>query len=158
MQCLTINGDAVGVPLKLCLDDLRGFHADDQIPDTTAWDAKRPGRGVLLSALLEAAEVQSSAEYLTLHASRDDFHASVPLANVRERACLIYEFNEAPLPVERGGPFRFLVRDYAACKTDEIDDCANVKFVDRIEISAKRGKDNRPRDEAEHAKLHEKPL
>ena len=38
--------------------------------------------------------------------------------------------------------------------TDEIDECANVKFVDRIELTILRGHDNRPTDEAEHQDLH----
>ena len=53
-------------------------------------------------------------------------------------------------------PFRFLIPDFAACKTHEIDECANVKFVNRIELTRERGHDNRPHDEAEHAALHEK--
>lgn len=154
MNTLAIDGDAIETPLLLGIDDLRGFDSANQIPDTTAWDAKRPGRGVLLSALLQTAKVLPAARYLTLHASQDDFHACVPLEPLRDRACLIYELDGVPLAKERGGPFRFLVRDYAACKTDEIDDCANVKFVDHIEISVNRGQDNRPRDAAEHAKLH----
>jgi hypothetical protein len=31
---------------------------------------------------------------------------------------------------------------------------ANVKFVDRIELTADKGFDNRPHDGAEHAALH----
>ena len=37
---------------------------------------------------------------------------------------------------------------------DDIDECANVKFLDHIELTAERGFDNRPEDEEEHARLH----
>ena len=51
-------------------------------------------------------------------------------------------------------PIRFLIRDPAACRTDELDDCANVKFVDRIELTTSKGHDTRPENEAEHERLH----
>ena len=65
--------------------------------------------------------------------------------------------NHAPsLPSGAGGPFRFLIPDFAACRTADVDECANVKFVDRIELSQQRGHDNRPADESQHAALHER--
>ena len=39
-------------------------------------------------------------------------------------------------------------------KTDEIDECLNVKYVERIELTAGPGRDTRPTDEEEHAELH----
>ncbi len=89
-----------------------------------------------------------------MHASNDDFHASIPLDSVRERAILIYRVNGQPLPQSAGGPLRFYIPDFAACRTAEVDECANVKFVDRIELSFERGQDNRPQDEQSHAKIH----
>src|SRR5271157_714452 len=41
-----------------------------------------------------------------------------------------------------------------ACPTDELDDCANVKYLSHIELSVRRGRDTRPQNEEEHAKLH----
>src|SRR5262249_14986547 len=96
------------------------------------------------------------SKYLTLHSSSDDFHASIPLEAVRGRAILIYRLEGQPLPASAGGPIRFFIPDFAACHTSEIDECANVKFVDHIELSATRGHDNRPHDAQEHAKLHER--
>ena len=61
-----------------------------------------------------------------------------------------------PLDDKAGGPFRFYIPNHKACHTDEIDECANVKFVDRLEFTAEKGFDNRPHDEAEHADLHAK--
>ena len=39
---------------------------------------------------------------------------------------------------------------------DEIDECANVKYLDHIELTAGKGHDNRPHDEQQHAALHAK--
>jgi hypothetical protein len=105
---------------------------------------------------LALVEVKPTAKYLTLHAAADDFHASVPLEAVRERGILIYEIDGRELPVSAGGPVRFYIPDYAACRSAEVDECANVKFVDRLELSAQMGRDNRPHDEKEHEALHQK--
>ena len=66
----------------------------------------------------------------------------------------LYRLNDAPLPREQGGPVRFLIRDPAQCHTSELDDCANVKYLDRIELSVRKGRDTRPADEAAHRLLH----
>ena len=152
---LRVDGE-VDRPLELQSSDLAAIDPAFQIPDVSQLDPKRRGRAVRLSGLLQLAGAKPAAQYLTLHASRDDFHASIPLAAVRERAILIYELDGQPLGESAGGPVRLLIPDYAACKTAEVDECANVKFVDRIELTAERGYDNRPQDESEHAKLHGK--
>src|SRR5439155_7348 len=115
---------------------------------------KRQGDGVALEAILEHARPLPEANYLTLHADRDDFHVSIPLAAVRGEAIVVYKLGENRLAPEQGGPIRFLIRDPAACHTDELDDCANVKFLSRIELSVRRGRDTRPGDDAAHAALH----
>jgi hypothetical protein len=109
---------------------------------------------VTLEALLRLVGVKPSARYLGLHASKDNFHASIPLAPIRDRALLIYSLHGQPLSDKQGGPFRFYIRDYAACHTHEIDECANVKFVDHMELTTEVGFDNRPHDGAEHDALH----
>ena len=114
------------------------------------------GDAIKLSGLLQRVGAKTEAQWLTLHASRDDFHASIPLDQVLERALLIYRLHGEPLPVTSGGPCRFFIPNYLACHSAEIDECANVKFVDHIELSAQRGRDNRPHDDAAHAALHAK--
>jgi len=109
-----------------------------------------------LAGLLDRVRPKSSVRYLTLHASADDFHASIPLESVRDRALVIYGLDGQPLPLAAGGPVRFYIPDFAACHTSEIDECANVKFVDRIEFSSRRGHDTRPHDEQQHAALHQR--
>lgn len=150
---LRIDG-AVDRPLNLTYDDLVAIPAADQVPDVSRFHPKRQGDGVTLESLLARAAPKNSATYLTLHATVDDFHASIPLAEVRGEGVVVYRLAGEPLPVKNGGPIRFLIRNPAACHTDELDDCANVKFVDRIELTAGKGHDNRPHDDVEHEKLH----
>jgi DMSO/TMAO reductase YedYZ molybdopterin-dependent catalytic subunit len=78
------------------------------------------------------------------------------LAPVLDRAFLIYRLNGQPLSEKNGGPFRFYIPDFAACHTHEIDECANVKFVDHIELTQAMGHDNRPHDGQEHEELHQR--
>jgi DMSO/TMAO reductase YedYZ molybdopterin-dependent catalytic subunit len=150
---LTIDGE-VEMPRQLSFEDLQQIELRYQIRDVGRLDSKRKGAAVTLEGVLALAGVKPAAKYLTLHASADDFHASVPLEAVRERGMLIYQLDGRPLPLSAGGPVRFYVRDFAACHSAEVDECANVKFVDRLELSAERGFDNRPEDEKQHAELH----
>ncbi|MFO0899903.1 MAG: molybdopterin-dependent oxidoreductase [Pirellulales bacterium] len=150
---LVLDGE-VERPLGLTAADLAALPEAWQVRDVSQLDPSRRGRAVRLAGLLEAAGVRPAACYLTLHAWRDDFHASVPLAAVLERAVVIYELAGGPLPVDQGGPFRFLVLDAAACKSAEVDECVSVKYVDRLELSTERRFDNRPTDDRAHAALH----
>jgi DMSO/TMAO reductase YedYZ molybdopterin-dependent catalytic subunit len=152
---LTVDGE-VESPVTLSFEELAAFDGAAQVLDVSKIDPKRKGGALTLAGLLARVKPKANAKYLTLHASRDDFHASIPLDAVREKAILIYRLDGQPLPESAGGPVRFYIPDFAACHTAEIDECANVKFVDRIEFSATPGKDNRPHDEKEHAELHER--
>lgn len=153
-QTLRITGE-VTLPRELSYDDLAAVDGDEQVIDVSKLGMKRGGDAVKLTGLLKLAGVQETAQYIGLHASSDNFHASVPLAPIRETALLIYRLEDAPLTDKAGGPFRFYIPNHAACHTDEIDECANVKFVDHIEFTAEKGFDNRPTDDEEHEKLHQ---
>ncbi len=150
---LRIDG-AVARPLALTFDDLRRFADADHVLDMTRFHPTRRGDGVTLDALLRLAGPEPAANYATLHAGRDDFHVSVPLAPLRAEAILVYRDGENPLTAKEGGPIRLLIRDPKACATGELDDCANVKYLDRIELTSLRGRDTRPADEAAHEALH----
>jgi DMSO/TMAO reductase YedYZ molybdopterin-dependent catalytic subunit len=141
-------------PLELRFEDLAEMPEAAQVRDVSRFAAKRPGDGVMLEALLERARPRPEANYLTLHADRDDFHVSIPLQAIRGEAVVVYKRGDQRLGPEHGGPIRFLIRDPAACHTDELDECANVKYLSRIELSVRRGRDTRPADEAAHAALH----
>jgi DMSO/TMAO reductase YedYZ molybdopterin-dependent catalytic subunit len=91
---------------------------------------------------------------VTLHADRDDFHVSVRLEALEGQGIVVYKVGADPLGAEHGGPIRLIIRDPAACHTGELDDCANVKYLSRIELTEGRGRDTRPETESEHAALH----
>ena len=152
---LTIAGQ-VENPRSLTFADLAAVPAEHQVADVSRIVPGRQGDAVKLAGLLALAKPQPGAIYLGLHSSTDDFHASIPLAVVADRALVIYRLEGQPLPLKAGGPVRFFIPDFAACHTDEIDECANVKFVDRIELTSAKGFDNRPHDGAEHEALHAK--
>lgn len=150
---LSIDGD-VEQPQRFSFADLAALADEHQVPDVSRLDPKRAGDAVRLASLLSVARVKPGAAWLTLHATADNFHASIPLEAVRERAIVIYRLAGEPLPAKSGGPFRFFIPDFAACHTHDVDECANVKFVDRVELSRERGFDNRPEEERAHAELH----
>lgn len=152
---LRIDGE-VAQPGLFSFDDLCSFPESDQVRDVSRFHPKRPGDGVTLRSLLNRVRPHETASYLTLHATKDDFAASIPLAAVIDEAVLVYQLDGAPYPDAKGGPFRFLIKNPAACRTDELDDCANVKFVDRIELTSGKGRDTRPHDEVQHEALHAK--
>ena len=152
---LRVDGE-VDRPADLSLADLSAIDAAHQVADASTLSPNRKGAAVTLEGLLELVGVRPSGVYLTLHASADDFHASVPLAVVRGRGYFVYRLGEEPLPLSDGGPVRFFIPDPDACQTGEVDECANVKFLDHVELTQQRGHDNRPTDEEQHAQLHEK--
>ncbi|QDU93277.1 molybdopterin-dependent oxidoreductase [Lignipirellula cremea] len=152
---LQISGQ-VEKPLQLTFADLQAIAAEHQLPDVSTVAPKRQGSAVKLAGLLSLAGARPEASFLGLHSSTDDFHASIPLGPVLDRGLLIYELNGQPLPVAQGGPLRFFIPDHAACRVDEIDECANLKFVDHLELTVEKGYDNRPEDEDEHEQLHAK--
>jgi DMSO/TMAO reductase YedYZ molybdopterin-dependent catalytic subunit len=150
---LKISGE-VTTPTEFRFEDLAAMPDQYQIKDVSRIDQSRKGDAVTLEGLLQAVGSKSSAKYLGLHSKSDDFHASIPLEPVRQKAFVIYRLNGGPLTEKQGGPFRFYIPDYAACHTHEIDECANVKFVDHMELTAAAGFDNRPHDGQEHDELH----
>ena len=150
---LRVDGH-VGDALELTFADLGELAQGSGCVDISQVDSKRRGDALRLKDLLQAAGPTSDATYLTLHATADDFAASVPLEAVVDDGLLVFRLDGEPLPVGMGGPFRFLIPDPTACHTSELDECASVKFVDRIELTAGKGRDTRPEDEAEHEALH----
>ena len=122
---------------------MAAFPEEARIDDVSQLNARRQGRAIHLRALLERVCVDAAATHVTLHASADDFSVSLPLEAARDVGILIYGNDGSPLDSAAGGPFRFLIPDAAACRTADLDACANVKFLDRIELTAGRGRDTR---------------
>jgi len=150
---LRVEG-AVERPLALRFGDLEGLPESCRVADVSRFQPKRRGDGVALDAILDMVRPRPEANYLTLHADKDDFHVSVPLDAVRRESVVVYKLGGVGLGVEHGGPVRFLIKDPSACHTSELDDCANVKYLSRLELSVRRGRDTRPADESAHAALH----
>lgn len=139
---LTIDG-RVAEPLIWTCEDLRCLPEEFQVRDVSRLEPSRSGRAVSLRGLIAAVSLQPDADHLTLHASCDGFAVSLPLHRISEKAVLIYELNGSPLPVKQGGPVRLLIPQAPSCKTADVDACANVKFIDRIEFTAGPGQDTR---------------
>ena len=154
---LSLSG-LVAAPRQFSFDDLAALPARYQIADVSRIAPEKKGDAVTLAGILELVQPQAEARYLNLHATADNFHASIPLAVVKDKAILIYRLEGQPLSAKAGGPVRFFIPDHHACHTHEIDECANVKFVDAIELAAEKGFDNRPHDEQQHAELHAKEV
>jgi DMSO/TMAO reductase YedYZ molybdopterin-dependent catalytic subunit len=147
---------AVARPIGFTFADLGGIREEFQVADVSRFQPTRRGDAVTLSALLDLAGPAPSATHVTLHADRDDFHVSIPLDAIRDQGLVVYKVGGEPVAVEQGGPIRLLIRDPSACHAGELDECANVKYLSRVELTAGRGRDTRPVDDAEHQALHDR--
>jgi DMSO/TMAO reductase YedYZ molybdopterin-dependent catalytic subunit len=152
---LRIEG-AVERPIGLTFDELIGIPEGSQVANVSRFQPGRRGDAVTLESLLDLAGPEPRATHVTLHADRDDFHVSVPLDAIREQGLVVYKEGGVSLLVERGGPIRLLIRDPSSCHAGELDECANVKYLSRIELTAGRGRDTRPVDDEAHQALHDR--
>lgn len=150
---LKISGD-VETPGTFSAADLDAFRAEEKVDDVSKLGSSRKGGGVYLQSILRRVKPKPAVRYVTFSSPSDDFNASVPIDRIAEMGIVIYTQDGKPMTREQGGPFRFIIPNPAACKTDEIDECTNVKFLEEITLSANRLRDTRPQDEDEHAKLH----
>ena len=126
-----------------------------QLPDVSAVLPGREGGGVRLTALLDAVRPLPNAGYLTLEATDGSFSASIPLKPIRDQGIILYRLGDGPLPAAKGGPVRFFIADAESCGLAEVDACANVKFLGRIDLSEEPGRDLRPATQQAHEALHE---
>jgi hypothetical protein len=124
-----------------------------QVPDVSTLAPGKEGIAVRLASVLDEVGLSEDAGFITIHAE-GSYSASVPLEAVKDHAILIYGLGGAPLPRDKGGPIRFFIPDVAACQTDEVDQCANVKYVQRIVLSADPGQDTRPKTPKQHVDIH----
>jgi len=143
-------------PVGLTFEDLGRMPGESQVVDVSRFQPGRRGDGVTLESLLALAGPRPGATYVTLHADRDDFHVSVPLAAIGAQGVVVYKLGGEALGASDGGPIRLLLRDPAACHAGELDECANVKYLSRVELTPGRGRDTRPADDAAHEALHAK--
>ena len=103
-----------------------------EVVDLTTLCSNRQGRALPISILL--AGMVADATELVLTSSADGFAATLPLSAALEVGLIWFAGETDFLTEQQGGPFRFLIPNAAECKTAVLDTCANVKFVDRIEV------------------------
>lgn len=120
-------------PVELTHDDFASCPMEMQIADVSKIDDRRAGRAIQFGDFLKQLDIPANVTACVLQATADDYSNRVPIEAVRE-GFLIYELNGEPLASENGGPFRFFIANTKVCGSAPIDNCANVKFVDRIEI------------------------
>ncbi len=128
----------------------------EQIEDVSRLISGREGSAVRLQAVLEQVEPKATVRYITLESTDGKFSASVPLEAVRE-GIIAYRFNDAVLPKNKGGPYRFFIPNVSECHVGEVDACANVKFLGCIRLSHEKGRDVRPTSPQAHEEHHHKP-
>jgi DMSO/TMAO reductase YedYZ molybdopterin-dependent catalytic subunit len=139
---LIIDGQ-VASPASLDRDTLNRFPADARIDDVSQFERSRSGKAITLSGLLDRAAPTAEATHVTLH-SDDGFSASLPIADVRDIGIVLFEQSDGePLDSRSGGPYRFLIPNAARCRTADLDACANVKHLVRIELTTGAGRDTR---------------
>lgn len=134
--------------VSLARGDLAAMAPREQVSDVSALVPGRAGKAVRLAALIERAGGKAGARFLNISSRDPAFAVSIPLAEA-ENALVVYDLGGAALAESKGGPFRLLVPGHA-------DECVHVKQVVKIELSDRPGRDTRPKDDAEHAKLHKK--
>ena len=105
----------------------------------------------------DPAEVASEELSDLLQTADASYSASIPLEAVADQGLIVYRLGDEPVPEEKGGPVRFFIVDVESCAlgAGEVDRCANVKFLHRIDFSTERGADSRPPTEEQHERLHE---
>jgi DMSO/TMAO reductase YedYZ molybdopterin-dependent catalytic subunit len=139
---LRVDGH-VESPREFAFEDLATLAPQHGVLDVTQFGLKRGGDAVRLNALLNLVSVKPSAKYISVHSSTDGFHASGPLESIRDTALVVFRVNGGPLESNAGGPFRFFIPQLGPCHSGELDACANVKFVDRIEVCTEKKRDAR---------------
>lgn len=121
--------------------DLQEVHRYYQVPDLSLVDERLSGRGVRLRRLLDLVGPVYGTRFLTIESADGGFSASLPLEEVARTALVVYERDGKPLPLDQGGPARFVVPYHP-------DACVNVKALGRIVVSRERGRDTRPSQSA----------
>jgi DMSO/TMAO reductase YedYZ molybdopterin-dependent catalytic subunit len=128
-------------------EELVGLPREAQIEDVSKVDSGIAGSGVRVAAIISRAKPASRADHATFHSKDGRFAASLPLGEVLERGILVYKRDGGPLPAAKGGPVRLVV-------PQGDDACANVKSVERIEITVGKGKDTTVDPDHDNPAIH----
>lgn len=122
MSLLSFDGQ-LSVPRTFTFDELRSMPA--QVVERSMLLGGRAIAGVRIGGILDAVGVKPWARFAVVRGG-DGYAANIPIAVVGD-CVLVYAVGHAPLPVELGGPFRFLARG--------LDRCSNVRHVAAIGFS-----------------------
>lgn len=155
MSELKVTGD-ISAPMSLTHDSMTRMNEAARVADVRTLGSARKGGGVRLAEIVRAAGVPDNVRYVSFISRSDNFRVCVPLARVRDSGVVIHHIDGREMTRGDGGPFRFIIPDPAACGTEVIDECVNVKYLDEISLTIEPGEDTRPSDEEEHARLHER--
>ena len=122
MSLIAFDGQ-LSVPRTFSFDELRALPA--QVIERSMLLAGRAIAGVRIGNIINELGVKPWTRFAVIRAE-DGYAASIPLELVYD-CLLVYAVGNAPLPVELGGPFRFLTRG--------ADRCSNVKHVVAVGFS-----------------------
>ena len=116
--------------------DLQEIHRYYQVADLSLIDERLAGKGVRLRRLLDLVGPVYGTRFLTIESLEGGASASVPIGEVGRTAVLVYELAGKPLPLDQGGPVRFVVPYHP-------DPSLDVPALGRLVISRERGGDAR---------------
>ena len=125
--------------LRHSFTDLASLPVECRIEDVSRVDARRKGTAIRLAALLED-ELIGKSKQVRLVSEEKGFEVKLPIEIAVEQGMILYQLDGEPLPVEKGGAFRFLLPDTVSCKTADLpsgvlDNCANLKHLVLIELT-----------------------
>jgi 2-dehydropantoate 2-reductase len=126
---------AVVQPVSLDRTAIAALPAEHHVDVATVMPGMK-GRGIRLNGLLDVPALAVDADHVTVHSSGDSYSVCLTLQQAREHGILIYELDGAPLEESSGGPFRLITPGLG-------DLCANVKRVERMEVTKGPGRDTR---------------
>ncbi|HBN78081.1 MAG TPA: hypothetical protein DD473_20180 [Planctomycetaceae bacterium] len=116
-------------------DQLAQLPADFHISDISKMISGRQGSGLKFRSLLESLKPEGvNIELISLKASHDQFEKSIQWQLIPVGAVLVYEIHGEEIPLEKGGPFRLYVPGTVVCGQAELDNCVNIKHLDRIDV------------------------
>lgn len=126
---LRVTG-AVPQPLHLEREELEKFPVETVTLDfrcAEGWRAEDISwRGVRVTDVIDRADQTVEDGYVLVHAADGDYACSFPLDRVGD-ALLAFELDGETLPVEHGGPVRFVPTDRSEC-------WESVKWVSELEV------------------------
>ncbi|MDT7041283.1 molybdopterin-dependent oxidoreductase [Candidatus Nitronereus thalassa] len=97
------------------------------------------GLGIRVAGLLELTALPIGSDHVTFSSADGQYSASLTLDQAKKFGILLYQVDKAPLPADKGGPFRLVTPGLG-------DLCANVKNVGQITVTVGLGKDTRPEE------------